>query len=134
DTLPDLAGLRSGGVSTAPVDTTAAAATCTDAAPGIGTWYVQAKLPASSHTILHTRMIAHPNGIDNGTPCFIFTTATNRKQHGVEVVGIYHSGGTPNLGIFDWSCSSGSPCGNKKTASWVYSKSLSSLQACFLKT
>jgi hypothetical protein len=133
DPLPDLAELRSGEPTITPVDTTGAT-TCTDNAPGIGTWYNDGKLLPQSHAILHTKMIAYPNGIDNGTPCFIFTTATNRKQLGVEVVGIYHSGGTPNLGIFDWSCSSGSPCGTKNTASWVYSKSLSSLQACFLKT
>jgi hypothetical protein len=119
-TLPSLDEARS---ATASSSDPAAGVTCTGGGAQTGTFYNFAALPARSVTDLQTKMIVNPAGINNTSPCFIFTTATNRLQHGVEVVGSYPGGNArPNLGIFDWSCSSGSPCGNKKGPDWVLSR------------
>jgi hypothetical protein len=55
----------------------------------------------TSRAELYTQMIVHPNGI--AVPNWIFTTATNRTELTIEVVGIY-IGAIAALGVFDWSC------------------------------
>ena len=44
----------------------------------------------------------HPNGINNLTGNYIFATATNCADGGVEVLGAYASG-ISNFTIYDWS-------------------------------
>jgi len=75
-------------------------------------------------------MIVHPNGID--VPNFIFTTATNRTELTVEVVGIYIGTGAA-LGIFDWSCLPGYPCLNGSTVpSWQWTTDFTDL-SCYYR-
>jgi len=80
---------------------------------GVGTTYRVGAIQANDSSELHTKMFVQPGGINpsNSGLDWLFTTATNRTQQGVEVAGIYFQN-SPNgsLGIFDWSCSSNSPC------------------------
>lgn len=123
--LPNLADLRTGAISPD--------VTCTAGGNQAGTFYDFSALPRGSGTDLQARMIVYPNGINNSTHCYIFTTATNRTQRGVEVVGMYGGAGTtPTLGVFDWSCTAGSPCGSDKSPSWVWSRTFNDPnQACY---
>jgi len=123
--LPNLADLRAGTVSPD--------VTCTPGGNQAGTLYDFSALPKGSGTDLQARMIVYPSGINNSTHCYIFTTATNRTQRGVEVVGMYGgTGTTPTLGVFDWSCTAGSPCGSHTAPSWVWSRTFNNPnQACY---
>jgi hypothetical protein len=123
--LPNLGDLRSGKI--APPASTTNSVTCTAGGAQTGTFYNFAALPMGAETNLHTKMIVRPNGINNTSPCFIFTTATNRTQFGVEVLASYPGGNaTPNLAVFDWSCSTSSPCGSQTSPSYVLSRSFDS--------
>jgi hypothetical protein len=123
--LADVRAGRSSSAASAP-----GAVTCTGFGNQAGTMYDLSALPMGSATDLQTRMIVNPGGIDNSTHCEIFTTATNRTQLGVEVVGVYAGAGTtPTLAIFDWSCSAGSPCGKDKSPSWVLSRKFDACHA-----
>jgi hypothetical protein len=73
-------------------------------------------------------MIVHPDGIN--VPNWIFTTATNRTEKTVEVVGIYNGTGAA-LGVFDWSCLPGYECPNGLAeASWQWTRDLNEL-SCY---
>ncbi len=83
--------------------------------------------------VLMTLMSFHPLGI--GTSSYIFTTATNRTEKGVEVLGAYATG-VQDLDIFDWSCSPTYPCtggnlGTKTAADYVYRISFLSLSSSY---
>jgi hypothetical protein len=118
--VPKLSALRAAAAESAPVP----------GGLGAGTLYPQGSLPINSRAELYTQMIVHPNGIN--VPNWIFTTATNRTQMTIEVVGIYLNNGA-SLGIFDWSCMPGYPCPNQETsASWQWTKDLTDL-ACYYR-
>jgi hypothetical protein len=92
---------------------------------GAGTIYNQGALPATNRAELSTQMIVHPNGID--VPNWIFTTATNRTEKTVEVVGIYIATDA-SLGVFDWSCSVEDPCPNGSIEpAWQWTRDLTEL-------
>lgn len=91
-----------------------------------GTLYRQNMLQALRDARLYTKMFVYPNGIGSIGNEWIFTTATNRTERSVEVVGIYTGSGTGDLGIFDWSCMPGYPCPNGSTgASWQWTRPFS---------
>jgi hypothetical protein len=97
---------------------------------GAGVVYSTGALPATTRAELYTEMIVHPAGI--AVPNWLFTTATNRTEKTVEVVGIY-IGTDASLGVFDWSCSTDDPCPNGETgASWQWTRRLGEL-ACYFK-
>jgi len=98
---------------------------------GAGTVYEVGKLKATTGSLLQTRMIVYPNGIGSISD-FIFTTATNRTEKTVEVVGAYPPGsGKGELSIFDWSCSPSDPCnGGKIAPDWVLIQNLNTIP-CF---
>ena len=78
-----------------------------------------------SRAELYTQMIVHPTGI--AVPNWIFTTATNRTQLTIEVVGIY-IGSVAALGVFDWSCLPSYPCPNGSTEpSWQWTRDFTDL-------
>jgi len=70
---------------------------------GAGTIYKQGALQITSRAELFTQMIVYPNGIN--VPNWIFTTATNRTEKTIEVVGIYIGTGA-SLGLFGRTASS----------------------------
>jgi len=97
---------------------------------GIGTTYLSGQLTALSEAELEITVFVQPDGIEptNQNLEWLFSTATNRSDRGVEVVAWYHFDGPGALGIFDWSCSAAWPCaGGKTTPSWIWSYLLSSL-------
>jgi hypothetical protein len=113
--VPNLAGLRAGFLKTPPVP----------GGIGAGTLYNQRALQVTSRAELYTQMIVQPNGID--VPNFLFTTATNRTEKTIEVVGIYLGAGA-SLGIFDWSCLPDYPCSNGSAEpSWQWTRDLNQL-------
>ena len=113
--VPDLATLRAEPLATPPVP----------GGIGAGTLYRQGRLQVTSHATLSTQMIIHPTGID--VPGWVMTTATNRTELTVEVVGLYIGTGG-SLGLFDWSCLPGYPCPNGSTgASWQWTKAFADL-------
>ncbi|MGF1511815.1 MAG: hypothetical protein ACFB9M_20160 [Myxococcota bacterium] len=73
---------------------------------------------------LYTKMFIQLAGIapSNLNLTWLFTTATNRTQKGVEVVGIYYKDDLHgSLGVFDWSCSPEYPCSNDVTGpAWIW--------------
>ncbi len=82
---------------------------------GAGTDYLTGSLQALSHSELHTDMFVYPRGIDpSGQLSFLFTSATNRTEKTLEVLGVYSDynagSGVGYLDIFDWSCSADDPC------------------------
>ena len=82
-------------------------------------------VPATNRAELSTQMIVHPTGID--VPDWIFTTATNRTEKTVEVVGIY-IGADASLGVFDWSCSVEDPCPSGSIVpDWQWTRDLTEL-------
>jgi len=91
---------------------------------GAGTLYQTGTLQALEHAELHTKMFVHPDGVDPSSSglSWLFTTATNRTEKGVEVVGIYFEDNPDgSLGVFDWSCSPGYPCeGGELGPSWIW--------------
>jgi len=112
--VPNLASLRSG-QETPPIP----------GGLGAGTIYNQGALPVNNRAELSTQMIVHPNGID--VPNWIFTTATNRTEKTVEVVGIYIATDA-SLGVFDWSCSIDDPCPDGSVApAWQWTRDLTTL-------
>jgi hypothetical protein len=112
--VPNLASLRSGR-ATPPIP----------GGVGAGTLYRQGALPATNRAELSTQMIVHPTGID--VPDWIFTTATNRTEKTVEVVGIY-IGPDASLGVFDWSCSVEDPCPSGSIVpDWQWTRDLTEL-------
>lgn len=113
--LPDLAQLRKR-KTTLPVP----------GGIGAGVLYPTGKLAVATRAQLDTEMIVRPEGLD--VPNWLFTTATNRTEKTVEVVGIY-IGDDSSIGVFDWSCSVASPCPNKATGpSWQWTRPLSGLE------
>lgn len=116
--VPNLALLRSGMTETPPVP----------GGLGAGTIYKQGALQITSRAELFTRMIVYPDGIN--VPNWIFTTATNRTEKAIEVVGIYIGTGA-SLGLFDWSCMPGYPCADGSTGpAWQWTKDLTAL-SCY---
>lgn len=116
--VPKLSTLRSGSLETPPVP----------GGIGAGTLYRQGSLQLTSRAELYTQMIVHPNGI--AVPNWIFTTATNRTELTIEVVGIY-IGTSAALGVFDWSCLPDYPCPNGSTgASWQWTRDFTDL-SCY---
>ena len=112
--VPNLASLRAG-EETPPVP----------GGLGAGTIYRQGALPANNRAELSTQMIVHPTGID--VPNWIFTTATNRTDKTVEVVGIYFASDA-SLGVFDWSCSVEDPCPDGSIVpTWQWTRDLNTL-------
>ena len=100
---------------------------------GSGTLYQQNQLRASSQAVLRTGMIVHPEGIPTLPDNWLFTTATNRTEKTVEVVGIYFGTDLESLGIFDWSCLPDDPCPNGMTGpSWQWTKPLAPNLACYV--
>jgi hypothetical protein len=97
---------------------------------GAGTQYLRGSLQALEHGELHTKMFVHPDGIQpsNLELDWLFTTATNRVEKCVEVVGIYFRDGPGSLGVFDWSCSDDYPCEDGQTGpEWLWTKDFSEL-------
>ena len=96
---------------------------------GAGTLYKAGALRVTSRAELSTSMIVHSQGI--GVSNWLFTTATNRTERTVEVVGIY-LGWSASLGIFDWSCEVDHPCPNGSTgASWQWTREFNNLSCYF---
>ena len=91
---------------------------------GAGTIYRKGSLQTLEHSELHTKMFVHPDGVNPSSPglSWLFTTATNRTDKGVEVVGIYFEENPDgSLGVFDWSCSPEYPCaGGEPGPSWIW--------------
>lgn len=116
--IPKLSTLRAGFLETPPVP----------GGIGAGTVYRQGSLQVTSRAELYTQMIVHPTGI--AVPNWIFTTATNRTELTIEVVGIYIGTGAA-LGVFDWSCLPGYPCPNGSTGpSWQWTRDFTDL-SCY---
>jgi hypothetical protein len=118
--LPDLRVLRGtlhGGPVRAPLG---------DLASGVAFRY--GHLRVENEATLYTRMIVRPGGVGNLSN-WLYTTATNRTERTVEVVGMYHGPTVAQLGIFDWSCSPADPCGAQTSPSWQVCWPLSQL-AC----
>lgn len=105
---------------------------------GAGTTYLVGAIRALDSSALYTQMFVQPDGINpsNSGLDWLFTTATNRTEQGVEVVGIYNQNNPGVLGIYDWSCSTNSPCnspyGTFSEPSWVWFRDFSSL-TCNIK-
>jgi hypothetical protein len=120
--VPNLKWLRAASTgSTAPVP----------GGLGAGTLYRAGTLRVTSRAELATSMIVHPQGI--GVSNWLFTTATNRTELTVEVVGIY-LGWTASLGVFDWSCQPDHPCPNGSTVpSWQWTRELNTLSCYFAR-
>lgn len=88
---------------------------------GAGVTYQTGQLSALDSAALYTHMVVYPEGIGE-LPDWLFTTATNRTEKGVEVVGIYLSG-QGSIGVFDWSCSASDPCVDDITSpSWIWTR------------
>lgn len=86
-----------------------------------GVVYEVGQLKATNDALLGTYMTVHPAGIGS-LDGFAYSTATNRTEKGVEVVGMYPPDAPEGrLGIFDWSCSPGYPCSNGAIfPSWIW--------------
>jgi hypothetical protein len=118
--VPKLSDLRAHDFETPPVP----------GGLGAGTLYRQGSLQVASRAELYTQMIVHPEGI--AVPNWIFTTATNRTELTVEVVGMYIGTGA-SLGVFDWSCLPGYQCPNGSTVpSWQWTRDLNDL-SCYYR-
>ena len=91
-----------------------------------GTTYLNGALSATHSSHLHTRMFVHPDGLNpSGFLDWVFTTATNRVDSAVEVVGIYRTalGDSGSLSIFGRPCSVEYPCPDGDTSNgWQPSK------------
>jgi hypothetical protein len=98
-----------------------------------GTTYLNGALPVTQSGRLHTKMFVHPDGLNpGGFLDWTFTTATNRVDSAVEVVGIYRTalGDSGVLSIFGRPCSVEYPCPDGDTANgWQPSKYFTEL-AC----
>lgn len=101
---------------------------------GGGVLYRTGAFQIHKSSSLYTTMTVQPGGLNpsNNGLDWLFTTATNRTQDGVEVAGIYEgSNTTGSLGIYDWSCSSTSPCGSNSSPAWVLVADFSTL-SCYI--
>lgn len=77
----------------------------------VGTIYLQ--LPALNSGRLHTKMFVYPDGLQpDGDLPLLYTTATSRVHHGLEVVGIYWREHVKlgRLGLWAWPCLPDYPC------------------------
>lgn len=85
---------------------------------GAGILYRNGSLQVFEHAELHTKMFVHPNGLNpSGSLNWLYTTATNRTDDSIEVVGIYAGWKEFGyLGIWDWSCNNDYPCQNGSSA------------------
>jgi hypothetical protein len=107
---------------------------------GSGTLYQPGGLRVTTGSTLSTHMIVYPGGIATSSDPvyngYTFTSATNRTELGLEVVGIYYGSGAGSgaLGVFDWSCSPADPCstpsGSQVQPSWIWTRPLSAL-SCY---
>jgi hypothetical protein len=98
---------------------------------GSGTLYRQGELQVSIESVLRTQMIVYPAGMPLPSN-WLFTTATNRTEKTVEVVGIYYGAGPGSIGVYDWSCLPDWPCPNGTPGpSWQWTSPLSS-QPCYV--
>ena len=92
---------------------------------GAGVTYKSGALRVTSSVTLYTHMIVYPNGLGFDVPADLFTTATNRTEKGVEVVGWYREAGVHHIGVFDWSCTPENPCvGGQIQPSWIWTRPL----------
>jgi len=83
----------------------------------VGTIYTQ--LPALKSGRLHTKMFVHPDGLrPDGDLPLLYTTATSRVQHGLEVIGIYwrEHVNLGRLGLWAWPCFPDYPCPDGDTS------------------
>lgn len=94
---------------------------------GAGVTFRIGSLQVVEHAELLTTMFVHPNGVNPSSELeWLFTSATNRTEKSVEVVGVYSGFDGAQLGIFDWSCSESYPCINLKTeAGWIFTRPFS---------
>jgi hypothetical protein len=103
---------------------------------GGGTTFNIGALQALKSSQLHTKMYVQPSGLNPSTLGldWLFTTATNRTQKGVEVVGIYfRDSPSGSLGVFDWSCSNDNPCeGGNTGPAWIWTMDYSNF-SCNIK-
>lgn len=75
-------------------------------------------------------MVIAEKGI-TGLSGWLYTTFSNIAAQTLEVLGVYATGNSADLVVFDWSCvdgKQGSPACSAQSA-WVYSKSLKTLPA-----
>jgi hypothetical protein len=97
----------------------------------VGTYYHWDQLVALKSGRLHTRMFVYPAGLQPDGPfSWIFTTATSRVHHGLEVVGVYKGANPDNgqLGLYAWPCFDDYPCPDGKIASgWQWFRDFSTL-------
>lgn len=90
------------------------------AVPGglsVGTIYEL--LPALNSGRLHTKMFVYPDGLQpDGDLPLLYTTATSRVHHGLEVVGIYWRAhvNLGRLGLWAWPCFPDYPCPDGDTS------------------
>ncbi len=101
---------------------------------GSGTIYESGQLPTRLQATLYAEMIVHPDGIGNLSD-YIMTTATNRTEKTVEVVGIYYGSGTGELGVFDWSCTPDYPCAGdppKQGPDWIWTQPFTDLSCYYI--
>jgi hypothetical protein len=99
----------------------------------VGVEYKLDRLKALSSGVLYTRMIVHTNGLGVATPFgHLFTTATNRTQKTIEVVGLYTSVDAL-IGLFDWSCAPADPCpGGQTGAAWMWTYPFTMKDGCYV--
>lgn len=83
----------------------------------VGTIYEQ--LQALTSGRLYTKMFVYPDGLrPDGDLPLLYTTATSRVQHGLEVVGIYRGEhvNLGRLGLWAWPCFPDYPCPDGDTS------------------
>jgi hypothetical protein len=100
---------------------------------GAGTTYKIGQLDATNNgASLMATITAYGSGI--GCPSdFIFHTASNRTEKGVEVLAAYHCG-IADIDVYDWSCSPSYPCsGGQTEPAYVFVAAISSPEmSCYL--
>ncbi len=96
-----------------------------------GTAYASGQLVAMDSGRLHTRMFVYPEGLEHDAPlpAWLYTTATSRVDHGLEVLAMYaEEQDRGHLGLFAWPCLPDFPCPNGARApSWQWSRPLPEL-------
>lgn len=98
---------------------------------GTGIAYMGGALQALNSATLSTKMIVYPEGTGDMNR-WLFTTATNRTEKGVEVVGIFLNG-PESIGVFDWSCAPDYPCdGGATSPSWIWTRWINS-NTCYYR-